>query len=209
MLEFCLLALPWAVDQTSVKRIGRDSDAPLITCARPEARMPLPSAVHAMTASLAAPADEIGTWLSKWERATRRVPERGRSQREEFRRSIHQQFNEHTAAAAERLVGHVNAESLREAYDWRIVERTRDRVCLEGIPQDETDRLFYGSLRVVLHAGSGRPHELAVVARNEHLRTVWRRDRPVDADPIQLAGYESDIPPAPKPLPGTVSMRFD
>ncbi len=208
MLEICLLALSWMADPAAIERSGPNALTPLATCARPAVLVTEANTVCALTPARQADSPAITTWLRRWERATRNAPERSRSEREEFRRQIHEEFNEHALAAVEQVVGQVKADQLNELFEWRIVERTRDRVCLEATPRDEMERLFYRSLRISLEADTAIPEQLVIVNRNQLRRTVWQADQD-SANPIELVHFENDVPPAPKVLLKTANAQVD
>lgn len=206
MLEFCLLVLPWMADPAIFERSRSDVTTPLATCVRPAALVFEANTVCALSPRPASDPKLINKWLKRWESATRNVPERSRSERDEFRRQIHENFNEHTLAAAEQLFGQVKANRLNETFDWRIIERTGEQVCLEAIPRDEMERLFYGSLQVSLEAESGIPVQLIIVGRNRNRQIVWQSDRGLKNE-IEMVHFENDVPPAPKTLIKTAEAR--
>jgi hypothetical protein len=209
MLEFGLFFLTWQLDPARVNGSNGNGSATITTCVRPHARTVEPDADHSTLFTRADDVDGIMPWLKKWEQLTSGHPTWNRSRKEEFRRSIQREINEHTAFAAEQLVGHVSSDTLIETYQWKVVDRTETRVTLEAIPRDETDRLFYRSFRISLNVGEGVPDQIVVVCRNEQQRIVWQSSQPSDADRIQLVNYRDDAPPAPKRLIKTADSRID
>jgi len=209
MFEFSLFALFWAADPAAIQPARYDVVKPFATCIRPAMIVVEPNTVCAVPSPRSLDTRSIAIWLRNWERATRNSPESSRSQREDFRRRIHEEFNEHTAAAVEQFVGHVKESRLTETYDWRIVEQTGEQVCLEAIPRDETERLFYGSLQVMLAADSGTPERLVVVSRNRSLRMVWQSEPRLEDARIHLVNFEDGVPPAPNALVRTADSRVD
>ena len=209
MLEFCLLALPWVIDPALVQRTGREIAAPMATCVRPAMMVVEPNLVCASSKIHLSEMSAVSNCLRRWEHATTQTPERSRSQREDFRRRMQEDFNEHTAAAIEQLMGRVHEKSLTAIHEWQFVERTGDCIFLEAIPKDETERLFYGSLRVSIVAESGILEQLTVVDRNHSHRIAWRSERPVKDERIQLVRFENGIPPAPNAPLRTANLRVD
>ena len=134
MLEFILIALPWMADPA---RTGPLPHKDVMQCSNHRSRHVRPVATNEMKpdATIVRPAamadanrtdsSTIQTWLRRWENATRSLPDRSRSEQEEFRRRILDSFNEHTDAAAKQFVGRVDERSLTENFDWRIVENNR------------------------------------------------------------------------------------
>ncbi len=203
MLKIYLLALPWMVDPA----VGDRNSQMIATCSRPVVTVTMPSAVAASRPSQIVDARTISNLLRKWERATRNAPEWSRSQREVFRKQIHEDFNEHSVAAAEQLVGQVNESRLCEMYHWRIVDRTRDCVCLEATPRDDTERLFYAALRVTITTGNWTPEQIVVVGRNQVARVAWLSETVPKKESLQLVRFESDVPPSPSGFLRTANAR--
>jgi len=200
MLEFCLLALPWMADPATSRPAKPVLEPLLATCSRPAAMLIEPQSV---TASPAIPNADTTTaihWLKRWETATKNSPDRSRSARDELRRRVHESFNEHALAAVDQFVGPVKANRLNKNFEWRIAEDNRHDVCLEAMPRDETERLFYGALRVSLDTSNWNPLKLVVVGRNQLQRTVWQSEEGTTESNIQLVVFEKDVPPPPKSL---------
>jgi hypothetical protein len=151
----------------------------------------------------------ITSVLKRWEQATLTVPEMIRSQREEFRRRLHNEFNQHTAEAVELLVGRVEVRVLIDLFEWQVAETDVERVCLVATPKDLTERLFYGSLRVSLNTATGIADKIVVVGRNQSARIVWQADGERQNKQVQLVQYEDVVPPAPTETLKAVSLRFD
>jgi hypothetical protein len=209
MLKLCVLALAWMVEPKTFESTNSELAPPLATCVRPAVMV-----IEARTSCAQSPASEsdsrqVKKWLIRWENGARELPVRSRSEREEFQQRIHETFNEHTLAAAELLVGHVKAKRLNESFEWRIVEKTRREICLEAIPRDEIERLFYGSLRVSLDTETGVPNQLIIIGRNPMARTVWQPNRRWNPNQIELVHFENDVPPAPLTLVRTADARLD
>lgn len=209
MLEFCLLALPWGVDPAIAVRSNPDSVPPIATCVRPAVMVAEPNTVCSLSMSRIADVPIIEAALQHWEIATKNAPEKSRSDREEFRRKILEEFNEHTAVAVELLAGRIRQRQLLEAFNWRLIEKTAERVHLEAVPKDETERLFYGSLRVSIEPDKGVLDQLIVVTRNHSHRIVWQAERPDKRNRIQLVRFENAVPPSPKSLLRTADSRVD
>ena len=209
MLEFCLLSLTWQLEPVHVESSTRNGSATISTCSRPLVKTVEPDAGHATFLNRNADVTEISFWLKKWEQSTSGQPLWSRSRQEEFRQTIQREFNEHTAVAAEQLVGPVRTDWLKETFQWSIVERTDQRVTLEAIPCDEIDRLFYRSFRISLNANDAVADRIIVVGRNQLQRIAWQSGQRSNADRIQLVNYEEDAPPAPIRLLRTADSRVD
>jgi hypothetical protein len=136
--------------------------------------------------------------MKRWETASHAVRDHSRSQREELRRTVHQEFNEHAAAAVEQMVGRITLTTLTQLFDWRIVEINQQQVSLEAIPRDSTERLFYRSLRVVLSADDACLRKVGVVSRKDVFQVVWQADNPQENHAVQLVRFEDEVPPAPR-----------
>jgi hypothetical protein len=209
MLQICLLALPWLADPALSGPTVSGLGLPFATCARPAAMVIKPNPMSAFSVTSDTDSKAINRWLSRWEKATRYTPDRSRSEQEEFRQRIHAEFNEHTLAAVEKLVGHIHLFGLKKEFDWRIVDQNVDAVCLEATPLDELERLFYGSLRVSLDPETGSPIKLVVIGRNQFPRTVWQSEDSQAIDQIELVHFENDVPPAPNSVVRTADVRVE
>lgn len=145
--------------------------------------------------------------LKHWEASAseQRLP--SRSEREEFRRSIREAFNEHAVVAAELLFGDVSSRQLEETFEWRIVDRSADAISLEALPKDEMERLFYRSLTVSLDLKTGAASRLVIVGRNQTSRVVWKERRSDTDSSILLVNITSDVPPSPIGLVRTADLR--
>lgn len=148
-------------------------------------------------------------WLRKWERAMRDAPDPDRSHREEFRQSVHVEFNQHTAIAAEQFVGRIDADQLIENFEWTVSRQPGESVSLEATPRDETEQLFYGSFRVWMSADDGVLERIVAVGRNRKQRTIWQPETAATFPEIRFASFEDRIPPAPKSLVRTAAARLD
>jgi hypothetical protein len=209
MLEICLFSLAWQLDPVNVERPVRIGSTTISTCVRPIVKTVEPDAGYATFVKRRVDVAEISSWLKKWEQSTSDQPAWNRSRLEQFRQSIQREFNEHTAVAAEQLIGQVSSEGLNETYQWSIVERTDKLVTLEAVPWDETDRLFYRSFRISLNVDGAAPEQIVVIGRNQLQRIAWQSGQRSDADRIQLVNFEDDTPPAPKRLLRTADSRID
>lgn len=209
MLEFILFALPWMADPTLTGSLPREVNPTITTCARPAAVVIESKSACASARTNQTERNTTNAWLTRWEIATQDLPDRNRSAREVFRSQIAEAFNEHTGAAAEQLVGRVTADQLNKVFHWRIVESDQEHVCLEAVPRDEFERLFYGSLRISLNSANGNPEELIVIGRNRVPRVVWQPDRVRTDKQIELVHFESDVPPAPVSFIRTADVRIE
>lgn len=208
MLELTLLAIAWGVDPVVIEPRERSVMNSAATMFRPAAILVQPRPVCAVPATLTGNAVTF-TCLSRWEQASRGTAETARSQREEFRRRLHDEFNEHTAIAVEQLLGRVKVQNLVDSFDWRFIERKGDQVCLEAIPRDQIERLFYGSLRVSLDAASWTAQSIVVINRNQIERIVWQSDNPPVADLVRLVQFEDGVLPAPSETLRTANSRVE
>jgi hypothetical protein len=203
MLILFMLALPWMADPAaSDQAVQRPKAIPVATCSRPPIQITQPPTVSALSPTEIADALTIATLLRRWERSVQDNPEWSRSQREEFRRRMQQQFNE-------QLIGHVKRDTLCKVYDWRIVDHSPEQICLEATPRDETERLFYGSVRVWLDAENAIPERIAIVSRNQVHRIAWQSENTRRHESIQLVHFEDDVPPSPRTLLRTANARVD
>ena len=209
MLEIGLFSLLWQLDPVRVDGSQKNGRATIATCVRPHVKTVEPDAGHATHLDRTVDVDEIASWLKRWEQSTSGQAAWSRSHKEEFRQSIQREFNEHTAVAAEQLVGHVSSAVLNETYQWKIVDRTDKRVTLDAVSRDETDRLFYRSFRISLNMSEAVPERIVVVGRNQHQQVVWQSGQSSDEDRIQLVNYRDDAPPAPMRLLRTADSRID
>lgn len=213
MLESFLLTIAWGLDPGAIEPGERQATTmSAATIVRPAALLAEPRPSCAFSTMTNAKPILVSTRLKRWEQATQNSPEMTRSQKEEFRRRLHVEFNAHTAAAVEQLLGRIDERRLAELYEWRIAETNGDLVCLEAIPKDSTEQLFYGSLRVWLHAANGTAEKIVVVSRNQIQRIVWRAEGEKDEHdehPVQLVQFEDDVPPAPSETLRTANSRLE
>ena len=209
MLEICLLALFWMSDPGASAHTGVPATLLQATCVRPvalvsQAGLPCASIISGHTSVCSAT-----DWLERWKNSTNQFPDRSRSEREEFRRSVRDAFNEHAVAAAELLVGRVDVNRLNDTFNWRIIESSHEWTCLEAVPKDDMERLFFRSLRMTLDAKNGVPKQLVIIGRNQPARTVWKDSRIERENSIELVHFENEIPPSPKELIRTADSRVE
>ena len=209
MLTICLLTLSLTADPKAVESTRPAAVLPTATCSRPLIKVTEPSNVSAVSPSEIAESLAIVTLLRRWERSSQNRAEWSRSEREEFRQRMKANFNEHSVAAVEQLTGHLEHDWLCETFAWRLADRSPDQICLEGTPRDETERLFYGSLRVWLNADRGVPEQIVVVTRNQVHRVAWQSDVYLKNDHVQLVRFENEVPPAPKAVVKTANARIE
>ena len=209
MFEFCLLSLTWQIDPVSVDTSTRYGTNTISTCVRPIIKTVEPDAGHAKFLKPGDETAEILLWLKKWEASTAGQPAWSRSRLEEFQQSIQQEFNKHTAVAAEQLIGQVNSDRLKDTFQWGIAERTDGSVVLEAFPYDETDRLFYRSFRISLSVNTAAPDKIVVIGRNQLQRIVWQSGQRPNSNRIQLVNYEEEVPPAPIRVLRKAESRVD
>ena len=207
MLELCLLTLPWVFDPTNAGAAPKSVSRSISTCAQVTAHRVIPNPVTAELDPAMTTDEELSRRLRQWEVATRDAAEWSRSQREEFRRLTRKNFNEHTATAAEQLIGSVAADWLKEKYSFQVLERSSQQIRLEAVPRDETEQLFYGSLRISLSTISGNLEKLVVVQRNQQQKVAWLAEPESITDVIQLVRFDQEIPPSPPALLQTADRR--
>ena len=200
MLSIWMILFFAASDSQPVREIDSLNAVATTLCARQTVRIAEPS--HTSAAALACPSNPklVNEWLAKWETASKRSKERTRSEKEDFRRRVQAAFNEHAVAAGEQLIGSVTAKSLNNDFFWRITKNTPYEVCLEAIPKDEMEQLFYGSMRVTLSQPGGTPQQLLITNRNQQSQIVWRSDPAPKRSQVQLIRFENEIPPSPSRL---------
>ena len=209
MLKFCLLAIFWMSDPSTTLRTGSSASLVQATCVRPaalvsEASLPCASIAIGHTSACSAT-----QWLERWKNSVNQQPDRSRSEREEFRRCVREAFNEHTVAAAEMLVGRVDFDRLVDTFDWRVIESNHEWTCLEAVPKDDMERLFFRSLRMTLDGKDGVPRQLVIVGRNQLVQTVWKDRRIERENSIELVRFENEIPPSPKQLIRTADSQVE
>lgn len=157
------------------------------TCMRPLAKLVAPKIEHAAGATRSTDCRQITFWLRLWEQTSRHRPTLSLARRDVLRHRAETHANAHAATAIEQLTGRIEIGKLREAFVWSIVDHDAGRVCLEATPRDETEHLFYGSIRVWLDEVDGALHQLQIVNRSGETRFVWRNDVVPEPSPIQLA----------------------
>lgn len=156
------------------------------TCARPVAKLVAPKIEHVAGATRSTDCRQIALWLRRWEQTSRHQPTFSRARRDVLRHRVVTHVNVHAATAIEQLAGRIEVTKLREAFAWTIVDHDAGRVCLEAAPRDETECLFYGSIRVWLDETDGALNQLQVVNRSGETRFVWKNDVVPEPSPIQL-----------------------
>ena len=157
------------------------------TCARPVAKLVAPKIEHSAGATRSTDCRQIALWLRRWERTSQHQPTFSLARRDVLRHRAETHVNVHAATALEQLAGRIEVIKLREAFAWSIVDRDAGQVCLEATPRDETEHLFYGSIRVWLDETDGALNQLQVINRSGETRFVWKNDVAPESSPIQLA----------------------
>lgn len=203
----CLLALSWVADPAAPYPGQPPSVA--ATCVRPAIGIVTADSNCAIKCDTAFGSVPTKPWLTRWERATRDVSDRSRSERDEFRRQRKEVFNEHVLAAVEYLTGRVKAAELDQTYTWRMVDQSPQTVSLEGIPRDELEQLFYASVRVTLSSRTGTLEELTIISRNQPPRIAWQPVSPTTENSIELVRFENGVPPSPSAPIRTADVRTD
>lgn len=208
MLKICLLVLPWMAETAMPVESAIPTGISAATCVRPVASVVDVPAHRAIISGRTVTTSTADEWLLCWEIASRRSPDQNRSQRENFRRLVREQFNEHVVDTADRLTGRIDSEQLREAYRWQVIDSNSDCVRLAAIPQDDIDRLFVGTVYVRISSRSGDLTELTVAGRDRQPQLIWRSVRQ-SAGEIELAHFEDSVPPAPVVLLRTADVRTE
>ncbi|HEY4263312.1 MAG TPA: hypothetical protein VGM98_24330 [Schlesneria sp.] len=151
---------------------------------------------HATAADLQAAT--VRALMSRWEAVATRNTVPWRAEREILRFHVTNDFNGHAATAMETFLGKIDARRLRESYDWQIVDTANWETCLQAIPKDETERLFYGSIRVWLNTASAQLIRLQAFDRQGEPTARWLAPETNDLAAV-LPGVLGDdgIPPAP------------
>lgn len=157
------------------------------TCIRPVAKLAAPKVEHVAGASRSTDCHQIALWLRRWEQAARRRPALSAARRDALRHKVETDVNAHAATALELMTGPLDVTRLRESFAWTITDRDAGRVQLEAIPHDDTERLFYASIRVWLDENDGVLNQLQVTDRSGETRFVWRNSVTPEPSPIQFA----------------------
>ena len=181
---------------------------PLVTCARPVAQLVAPKIEHVAGATRSTDCHQIALWLRRWEQTVRRRPALSAARRDVLRHRIETNANAHAAMALERMTGPLDVTRLRESFVWTITDREAGQVQLEATPRDETERLFYGSIRVWLDETDGALNQLQVTDRSGETRFVWRNNVAPESSPIQFVSaieeaaslINEDELPSPSPF---------
>ncbi|MDB5346777.1 MAG: hypothetical protein JWP89_5154 [Schlesneria sp.] len=140
----------------------------------------------------------VRTLMSRWEAVATRNTVPWRAEREILRFHVTSHFNGHAATAMGTFLGQIDARQLRESHDWQIVETANWETCLEAIPKDETERLFYGSIRVWLNTASAQLVRMQAFDRHGEPTAHWSAPETNDLAAV-LPGVLGDdgIPPTP------------
>lgn len=136
--------------------------------------------------------------MNRWEAVATRNSVPWRAEREILRFHVSNRFNGHAATAMERFLGQIDARQLRESHDWQIVETANWETCLQAVARDETDRLFYGSIRVWLNTASAQLARMQAFDRHGEPTAQWSASETHDLAAV-LPGVLGDdgIPPTP------------
>jgi outer membrane lipoprotein-sorting protein len=178
------------------------------------AKLVSPDEHHVAAKVRPAPPGDVELLLRRWESASHRQTERSESKRELLRRDIARDVNQHAALAVEQLTGRVDADRLKTAFIWSIVDKTDGRVCLEATPAEETDQLFYGAIRLWLDDQTGCVERLQLIDRRGVVRTSWTGEAPETQPALALTENASStvltddgIPPSPVVLTANVPAQ--
>ncbi|WP_010586345.1 hypothetical protein [Schlesneria paludicola] len=215
MLDACLLALICLADPSVANFDASNAIVngmvPSPTCARPIALMFEIRASCAAASIRPLKNSAVDAYLNRWEQGSRERPVCSRFLREEFRR-LNDGVNEHTLTAAEVLSGPVTAKALHESYSWQIHSISSDRICLEGVPREAMESLFYRSIQVTFQMTESVPEQIVILGRDSQQRTVWNWDRVTSQETVAFANFinfESEVPPAPTAIRQTASRVLE
>ena len=159
---------------------------PLVTCARPVTKLVVPKIEHVAGAARSSDCHQIALWLRRWEQTARHRPALSAARRDVLRHRVETNANAHAARALELMTGPLDITRLRESFAWTITDHNAGHVCLEATPRDETERLFYASIRVWLDETDGALNQLQVTDRFGETRFVWRNNVAPESSPIQF-----------------------
>lgn len=159
---------------------------PFVTCARPVAKLVVPQIEHVAGATRSTDCHQIAMWLRRWEQTARRRPALSAARRDVLRHKVETDANAHAATALELMTGPLDVTRLRESFVWTITDRDAGQVQLEATPRDETERLFYASIRVWLDETDGALNQLQVTDRSGETRFAWRNNVAPESSPIQF-----------------------
>ena len=180
--------------------------SPVTTAA---AKVVAPGLHHSHAAEPRAVIGDVDSILDCWEWASKQHEVPSRSQRENLRLSVSTSLNGHAAVAVEQLAGAVVAGRLREQFEWRLIEQAGKQLCVEAVPRDETERLFFRSIRVWLDPTSWRIEKLQAADRHGVERVNWLAEPDIaTAAYIETAFVADDgIPPAPQVADEVAPLR--
>lgn len=186
----------------------------LATCARPLAKLIEPKIEHAAGATRSSDCHLILSWLRRWESAAHHDPALSTARRDVLRYRIETHTNAHAATALELMIGPIDVLRLRESFVWTILDREAGRVHLEASPRDETEQLFYASIRIDLNEADGSLNQLQIVSRSGETCFAWKNDIAHETPLIQLVSVTDNALPAitpdelPSPSAVEVQRRF-
>ena len=211
LLELLLIAVRWTIDSTEFGSFHREQPARLsttATCVRPMGHTvtpPGPCAVSGVSNSVA----DCSPFLTRWELASRKQVNRNRSEVEQLHQRLRQEFNGHATAAAESMLGVVDANDLQSQFDWQLTDGTVTTVSLTATPRDEVERLFYETIEITLDRKTGQPLRLAIQLKNQSRQTAWLPPSHHSDNQIRVVRFENEIPPSPAALIRTADRGPD
>jgi hypothetical protein len=109
--------------------------------------------------------------LQQWARASADVRPAGNRERERLLQEHHGELSAHEIDAICRLSGPVDAEGLRNGFDWTAAARPDGSVLLTGRPRDEIESLFYRQVEVAINAHSGLPESFHFINHDGRPKT--------------------------------------
>ncbi len=151
----------------------------------------VPELHHAAVCEPVAVLGDLDRILDKWEAASKLHEPPSRSQRQILRLIVSTSLNGHAAMAIEKLAGPIDAGQWKDQFHWTITERQDDRIGLEAIPKDDTERLFYRSIRVWLNSSSWRLVHLQATDRRGHVCANWTVEQPSTETRVATAGFQT------------------
>jgi hypothetical protein len=184
-----LLVLPYCSDPDV-------SGTPSLTT-RPAAGLVAPAHHSVQLLQSSVVATDLDSILRGWEAAATEQPALSVSQSENLNWNVTKNLNGHAAIAAAKFQGTFEARQLKNQFELKLLEQPDDRVCVEAIPRDTTEQLFYGSIRVWLNARTLKLDELQVTDRQGAVRVNWPAPANSSIAPVSYVELVEGIPPSP------------
>ena len=116
--------------------------------------------------------DNVDSAMARWAEASIQQGLPARSGQDALQLAFEKQINRHAADAATGMLGPINIARLKEQYTWKLTTGAGKPLCLEAIPQDDVDRLFFRSIRVWLDSRS-QVTQIEVASRDGEQQAHW------------------------------------